>query len=247
MYIARVFISIWIYSRTAAHFPLRHARTWRFQPPYHKLSFPEQQYSIFASLWCVYRTCMQELAPLMNVLLWKRRDFFVKLLGQRYARVRLKPSPRNLYRRYRDLIRHYEVPLSEMLHEILGNDYVQCRPPFHFIKSLPCYRTGPYYRFWRYYLIPGGFHRTFATDAASHRGHLLFRTPGFVPFGTCICSNETIHSWTCNVYGPFLYHKLRKTFGKFVMSYYELLSKFGEISFQEYVSEGISHSSSSVM
>ena len=25
-----------------------------------------------------------------------------------------------------------------------------------------------------------------------------------VPYGTCICSNvETIHSWTCHVYGPF--------------------------------------------
>ena len=32
-----------------------------------------------------------------------------------------------------------------------------------------------------------------------------------------------------------------KTFGKFFRSYSELLSKFEEISFQEYVSEGISH------
>ena len=33
---------------------------------------------------------------------------------------------------------------------------------------------------------------------------LLIRTPGPVPFGTCICSNvETILSWTCHVYGPF--------------------------------------------
>ena len=29
-----------------------------------------------------------------------------------------------------------------------------------------CYRTGPFYRFWPYYLIPRGFHETFATDAA---------------------------------------------------------------------------------
>ena len=35
--------------------------------------------------------------------------------------------------------------------------------------------------------------------------------------------------------------KLRKTFGKFFRSYYELLSKFGEISFQVYVSQGITH------
>ena len=40
----------------------------------------------------------------------------------------------------------------------------------------------------------------------------------------------------------YRYHKLRKTFGKFFRSYSELkLSKFGEISFQEYVSEGNSH------
>ena len=39
----------------------------------------------------------------------------------------------------------------------------------------------------------------------------------------------------------YRYHKLRKTFGKFFRSYTDLLSKFGEISFQEYVTEGISH------
>ena len=38
----------------------------------------------------------------------------------------------------------------------------------------------------------------------ANRGRLLIRTPGPVPFGTCICSNvETILSWTCHVYGPF--------------------------------------------
>ena len=36
------------------------------------------------------------------------------------------------------------------------------------------------------------------------RRRLLLRTPGPVPFGTCICSNvETILSWTCHIYGPF--------------------------------------------
>ena len=39
----------------------------------------------------------------------------------------------------------------------------------------------------------------------------------------------------------YRYHKLRKTFGKFFRSYSDLLSKFGEISFQEDVTEGISH------
>ena len=39
----------------------------------------------------------------------------------------------------------------------------------------------------------------------------------------------------------YSWHKLRKIFGKFIRSYSELLSKFGDISFQEYVSKGISH------
>ena len=39
----------------------------------------------------------------------------------------------------------------------------------------------------------------------------------------------------------YRYHKLRKMFGKFFMSYSELLSKFGAISFQEYVSKGITN------
>ena len=48
------------------------------------------------------------------------------------------------------------------------------------------------------------------------------------------------------VYKPSLFgfkkpHKLRKTFGKFFRSYSELLSKFGDILFQEYVFKGISH------
>ena len=37
------------------------------------------------------------------------------------------------------------------------------------------------------------------------------------------------------------YHKLRKTLGKFFRSYCEFLSTFGDISFQEYLSKGISH------
>ena len=39
----------------------------------------------------------------------------------------------------------------------------------------------------------------------------------------------------------YRYYKLRNTFGKFFRSYSKLLSKFGDISFQEYASEGISH------
>ena len=50
----------------------------------------------------------------------------------------------------------------------------------------------------------GGFHRTLQRVRLANRGRLLLRTPGPVPFGTCICSNvETILSWTCHFYGPF--------------------------------------------
>ena len=43
------------------------------------------------------------------------------------------------------------------------------------------------------------------------------------------------------LHGVTGFHKLRKPFGKFFRSYSQLLSKFGDISFQEYVSKGISH------
>ena len=55
-------------------------------------------------------------------------------------------------------------------------------------------------------LLPNfwGFHRTLQRVRLANRGRLLLRTPGPVPFGTCICSNvETILSWTCYVYGLF--------------------------------------------
>ena len=70
-------------------------------------------------------------------------------------------------------------------------------------------------------LLPnfGGFHRTLQRVRLANRGRLLLRTPGPVPFGTCIpyhiiisddlscsciCSHvETVLSWTCHVYGPF--------------------------------------------
>ena len=52
-----------------------------------------------------------------------------KLLGQGYLRERLKSSPRKFYCLYGDLIKHDEVPLSQMLHDILGHDHIQWHPP----------------------------------------------------------------------------------------------------------------------
>ena len=48
-----------------------------------------------------------------------------KLLRQGYVVERLKSSLRKFYGRYGDLIKHYEVSLSQMLHDILGHDHIQ--------------------------------------------------------------------------------------------------------------------------
>ena len=67
-----------------------------------------------------------------------------------------------------------------------------------------------------------------------------------VRFTRCCTSVLDFHSKNLQIASKLLtqgyrYHKLRKTFGKFFRSYSELLSKFGDISFQEYLSKGISH------
>ena len=67
-----------------------------------------------------------------------------------------------------------------------------------------------------------------------------------VRFARCCTSVLDFHSKNLQITSKLLthgyrYHKLRKTFGNFFRSYSELLSKFGDISFQEYLSKGISH------
>ena len=67
-----------------------------------------------------------------------------------------------------------------------------------------------------------------------------------VRFPRCCTSVFDFHSKNLQITSKLLtqgyrYHKLRKTFGKFFRSYSELMSKFGAISFQEYVSKGITH------
>ena len=136
-----------------------------------------------------------------------------KLLRQGYVMERLKSSLRKFYGRYGDLIKHYAVSLSQMLHDILGHDHIQWHPQLirHYTSLRPYYRTCLYYPFWPYgwfvlFLLPnfGGFQRTLQRVLLAKRGRLLLRTPGPVPFGTCICSNvETVLSWTCHVYGLF--------------------------------------------
>ena len=67
-----------------------------------------------------------------------------------------------------------------------------------------------------------------------------------VRFARCCTSYFDFHSNNLQITSKLLtqdyrYHKLWKTFGNFFRSYSELLSKFGAISFQEYVSKGITH------
>ena len=78
-----------------------------------------------------------------------------QLLGQGYIMERLKSSLRKFYGRYGDLIKHYEVSLSKMLHDILGHGHVQWHPQLirHYTNLRTYYRTGLYYRFWPYYQI----------------------------------------------------------------------------------------------
>ena len=76
-----------------------------------------------------------------------------KLLGQEYVMERLQSSLRKFYGRYEDLIKHYEVSLSQMLHDFLGHDHIQWHSQLirHNTDLRTYYRTGLYYRFWPYY------------------------------------------------------------------------------------------------
>ena len=62
-----------------------------------------------------------------------------------------------------------------------------------------------------------------------------------VRFARCCTSVFDFHSKNLKNYWHMVYsyHKLRKTFGKFLRSYSELLSRFGAISFQNYLYKGI--------
>ena len=55
--------------------------------------------------------------------------FSNKLLEQGYVKERLKSSLRKFYGRYGDLIKQYEVSLSQMLNDILWPKHMQWLPP----------------------------------------------------------------------------------------------------------------------
>ena len=84
-----------------------------------------------------------------------------------------KWSLRKFYGRYGDLIKQYEVSLTQMLNDILWPDHIQWQPPTD--KNL--YRTRPFTKFW--VVSIGHLQREWHAD----RGRLLLRTPGPVPLG----------------------------------------------------------------
>ena len=91
-----------------------------------------------------------------------------KLLEQGYVKERLKSSLRKFYGRYGDLIKQYEVSLSQMLNDILWPDHIQWQPPTDQIL----YRTRPFTEFW--VVSIEHLRRVWHAD----RGRLLIRTPG---------------------------------------------------------------------
>ena len=137
-------------------------------------------------------------------ILWVAR-LSSKLLGQGYVMERLKPSLGKFYGRYGDLIKHYEVSLPNVTWHSGTWPYTMSHSNdqtlHQFANLLPNWTLLPILT-----LLPnfGGFHRILQRVRLANRWRLLLRTPGPVPFGTCICSNvETILFWTCHVYGPF--------------------------------------------
>ena len=96
-----------------------------------------------------------------------------KLIEQGYVKESLKSSLRKFYGRYGDLIKQYEVPLSQMLNDILWPDHIQWQHP----TDQTLYRTRPFTEF-RVVSIEY-LRRVWRAD----RGRLLLRTPGPVPLG----------------------------------------------------------------
>ena len=135
---------------------------------------------IFKIIWvrCIRLTLshssygMSRLAPLMNVLLWGRRDFIYKLLDQGYVRERSISSLRKIYGRYGVLFKHYEVSLTTFWDKSVYSDMFHWTDISLVVTLLLNWSLLPTLT-----LLPdaGSFIRTFTTGAASQQ---LIRTPG---------------------------------------------------------------------
>ena len=103
----------------------------------------------------------------------KKTKVITLLLEKGYVKERLKSSLRKFYGRYVDLIRQYEVSLSQVLNDILWPDHIQWQPP----TDLTLYRTRHFTEFW--VVSIEHLRRVWHAD----RGRLLLRTPDPVPLG----------------------------------------------------------------
>ena len=110
------------------------------RPPMEFSSHNSSDTSGLLLLWMLYLRAMQFSIKL-------------KLCRQGYVKERLK----SFYSRYVDLIKQYEVSLSQMLHDIQGDSYMQWKFPLHqFCDLLTNWTLLPNLTF---YLIVQGFHR----------------------------------------------------------------------------------------
>ena len=113
-----------------------------------------------------------------------------KLLERGNVMERLKSSLRKFYGQYGDLIKKlWSLPLPNVTWHSWIWPYIMTpsidQTLHQFANLLPNWTLLPILT-----LLPnfGGFHRTLQRVWLANRGRLL-RTPGPVPFGTCICSN----------------------------------------------------------
>ena len=94
-------------------------------------------------------------------------------LKQGYVKERSKSLLRKFYGRYGDLIKEYEVSLSQILNDILWPDHIQLQSP----TDQTLYRTRPFTEFREVSIEP--LRRVWHAN----RGTLTLRTPGPVSLG----------------------------------------------------------------
>ena len=119
-----------------------------------------------------------------------------KLLGQGYVM--------KFFDRYGDLIKHVEASSPKCYINVIYSDtlhWSDISPNRDSVTELDLITVFDAITLFREVSI-GHLQR----GRLANRGRLVLQTPGPVPFGTYICSNvETILSWTCHVYGPFVF------------------------------------------
>ena len=164
---------------TALSFSLSHLTVLLLISLEHLCILCHKEYLTMAPMASLFRSLcgMPGIAPRMDVLSWGRRDFQISFSN--------RDTSRNAWNRHWgsfmvDLIKQYEVSLSQMLNDILWPDHnIRWQPP----TDQTLYRTRPFIEFRVVSIehLPRVWH--------ADRGRLLLRTPGPVPFGICICSS----------------------------------------------------------